>query len=107
MLVRFATELGLIERGSCTTFFLLPSKVNFFCFEEERSLFNYVVVVVGRQVSRGAVWADYDALQGHCRNSVIMDKGGGNDEQVEDLMTLKPDVALSGHKTLGNSGGVE
>ena len=46
-------------------------------------------------------------VDGHLRHAVIMDKGCDDDEHVEYLMGLEPNVALSRHETLGDASGVE
>ena len=47
------------------------------------------------------------SMSGHETNAVIMNEGGDDDETVEKLVRLEPNVAFAGEKALGNSHGVE
>lgn len=51
--------------------------------------------------------ADRHPVHGHFADTVVVHEGGHQDEHVENLMRLEPDVALSGEPSFGNSQGVE
>ena len=48
-----------------------------------------------------------EAVEGHVGHAVIVDEGGGDDEDVEDLVRLEPDVELARKEAFGDAAAVE
>lgn len=46
-------------------------------------------------------------LHGHVRDTLIVNEGGHDDQDVKDLMTLEPDVALARNESFRNPGSVQ
>lgn len=51
--------------------------------------------------------ADRYPVHGHLADAVVVHEGGHQDQHVENLMRLEPDITLSGEPSLGHSQGIE